>query len=103
MEILYYILVAAAATALTRFLPFLLFKKSVHNEKLIFLQKNSGIIIMSILLVYAISTLGVSEIMLIFATLCAILAIFLQFIFKNALLSIAISTILYMVLLRFFG
>lgn len=103
MEILYYILAAAIATALTRFLPFLLFKKSVHNEKLIFLQKNSGLIIMSILLVYAISTLGVGGAMLVFAVLCAALAVFMQFIFKNALLSIAVSTILYMILLRFFG
>lgn len=103
MEMFYYILAASVATALTRLLPFFIFKKSVHNEKLIFLQKNSGILIMSILLVYALSTLGVGVVLQICAVLCAVLAVILQIWRKNALLSIALSTILYMILLRVFS
>lgn len=103
MEMFYYILAASVATALTRLLPLFLFKKSVHNEKLIFLQKNSSLLIMSILLVYALSTLGVSGVLQICAVCCAFLAVILQIWRKNALLSIAISTILYMICLRIFS
>lgn len=100
MEIFWYILVASVATALTRFLPFLIFKKSLNNKNLLYLQKNSGIIIMTILLVYAITTLEADLKVTILAVFCSIFAIILQAWRRNFLLSIALSTIVYMAILR---
>lgn len=96
MELLAYTIVAGMATALTRFLAYFVFKKNTHNENLLYLQKNSGIVIMAILLVYAINSLGVSGAGLGMAIFCTILAIGLQIWRRNFLLSIALSTILYM-------
>lgn len=96
MELLAYTITAGVATALTRFLSYFVFKKSTHNENLLYLQKNSGIVIMAILLVYAINSLGVSGAGLGVAVFCAVLAIGLQIWRRNFLLSIAVSTLLYM-------
>ena len=96
MELLAYTIVAGVATALTRFLAYFVFKNNNSNENLLYLQKNSGIVIMAILLVYAINSLNVSGAGLVVAVFCAILAIGLQLWRKNFLLSIALSTILYM-------
>lgn len=103
MDMFYYILAASVATALTRLLPFFIFKKSTHNNTLIFLQKNSGIVIMCILLVYAIKSLDVSVFGTCVGVGCAVLAIILQALRRNFLLSIIFSTAAYMFMLSFFG
>ena len=94
MELLAYTIVAGVATALTRFLAYFVFKNNTGSENLLYLQKNSGIVIMAILLVYAINSLNVSGLGLGVAVFCTILAIALQLWRKNFLLSIALSTII---------
>ncbi|NLK66675.1 MAG: branched-chain amino acid ABC transporter [Campylobacteraceae bacterium] len=95
------IFVASLATFLTRFLPYVLLRGKNESEWLKFIEKNSGLFIMVILIFYALQNTkfsvypyGVPEI------LGVIAAFLLQIWRKNALLSIAGATILYMVLIR---
>lgn len=102
MEILPYILVAMLATMLTRFLPYILLKKRSDHWVLIHLQKNMGLLIMIILVIYSLKftnfeiyPYGFNQIF------CVILALVLQIYTRNALLSILTPTIIYMILLKF--
>lgn len=94
---------AGFATFLTRILPYLFFKNKKPSPVLLYLQKNMGQFIMIILVFYALSgtnfakfPYGLPEIS------AAILAIILQITAKNALLSIAASTIFYMIFSKLF-
>lgn len=97
------IFVASLATFLTRFLPYVLLKNKKESQWLKFIEKNSGLFIMVILIFYALQNTkfsvypyGIPEI------LGVITAFLLRIYKKNALLSIAGATILYMVLIRVF-
>lgn len=99
MTYILYLLVAGFATILTRFLPYFLLKEKSDLPLLLYLQKTSGLLIMVVLCVYAFNTLefrGFTSISLAF--ICLILGLLLQIWRRNSLLSIAIPTILYIVL-----
>lgn len=96
------IIAASLGTALTRFLPFLVFKKHSSSSYLKYLQNTMPLLIMTLLVFYSLSevkwqeTYGIYEIL---GILCASLC-FLWF--KNAVLSIFAGIIFYMIIIRFF-
>lgn len=97
------IFTASLATFLTRSLAYFFLKNRKNASWLIFLQKDSALFIMVVLVFYTLQNTkfdiypyGMPEI---FGFLSALL---LQIFGKNALLSIAGATILYMFLIRFF-
>lgn len=91
------------ATYGSRILPLLLFKKaSRKNETLAFIQKNMPLMIMVILVFYTLFNYDLSN----FKILCNIifssfLALLLQVIFKNSLLSIFTSVASFMLISHF--
>lgn len=96
-----YLLVAGIATAMTRFLPYWIFKRKSENRTLAHLQKNSGLIIMAILTIYALKATGfMPNLIGVFMVVCLALTFILHKIWHNFLLSITLPTILYMILLR---
>ncbi|MDA3046057.1 AzlD domain-containing protein [Campylobacter sp. VBCF_06 NA8] len=111
MEIFAYIAMASIATVLTRFLPFWLFKKKSKNPTLVYLQKNSGLVIMIVLMIYALKTMipkfsENGENTTFFATICGLVfCLALSFLahakFRNSLITIAVPTLLYTIFLRF--
>lgn len=101
MEALAYVIVASVATILTRFLPFFIFKKSSKSPILAHLQKNSGLFIMVVLVIYALKSLNVSGLNLIFAIFCTLVVLILQAWRGNFMLSIVSATALYMAFLHF--
>ena len=103
MEILPYIFLASLATILTRFLPLLLFKKKTASPSLSYLQKNSGLLIMVVLTIYALKTRAFSMDVLQTAMLlfCLIMAFVVHAKFRNSLVTIALPTLIYMAALRF--
>ena len=111
MEILPYIFLASLATILTRFLPLFLFKKKTASPNLAYLQKNSGLLIMVVLTIYALKTMLPSfsggrafsadvlqTAMLLF---CLIMAFVVHAKFRNSLVTIALPTLIYMAALHF--
>lgn len=95
------IFIASVATFLTRFLPYIMLRNKKESQWLKFLEKNSGLFIMVVLIFYALQNTkfnvypyGIPEI------LGVLTAFILQIRIKNALLSISGATILYMVLIR---
>lgn len=92
------------ATYGSRILPFFLFKKSRENSQtLSFIQKNMPLMIMVILVFYTLFSYDFSNSKILYSFIfCSFLALILQIISKNALLSIFISVIVYMIFLRFF-
>jgi branched-subunit amino acid transport protein AzlD len=97
------ILVASFATILTRFLPFIIFKKREKPSKLLLLFENiMPLMIMVILVFYTIKADDFFESNLSLAKISAIvLTIILHLKFKNLFLSITLSTIFYMYLVQF--
>lgn len=102
-----YIVAASVATILTRFLPFWLFKEKTTSATLAFLQRNCGLLIMVVLTIYAIKTMLPAEfsstksLLLVGALfLCLAVSFAVHARFRNSLLSIALPTITYMVLIR---
>lgn len=101
MEILIALIVASLATFITRFLPYAFLKNLTQNYWLRFLQKNSALFIMVVLIFYALNT--TRSLYYPWAEILGILvALVVQILGKNALVSIAVSTILYMVVIRVF-
>lgn len=101
MEYLPYILAASIATILTRFLPFWLFKKAHQSPILSHLQRTSTLLIMVVLLIFAFSGLDFSDTSRIIYAITALFSVIILELFtKNALLSIALPTIMYIVLLK---
>ncbi len=97
MEYLPYIVAASVATALTRFLPYWIFKKRTNSPTLAYLQKTSGLLIMVVLTFYALRGMDFSGVAHgAAAVACLALAFVLQAWRKNFLLSIAVPTITYM-------
>ncbi|MDR3346298.1 MAG: AzlD domain-containing protein [Campylobacteraceae bacterium] len=96
------IFTACAATFLTRVLPFLLFdKKQKPSPFLDFLHKNMPLMIMVILVFYAIKDTAFLEYPYGIPELIGVLSVFILHIkFKNALLSIISSTVIYMILVQ---
>ncbi len=99
---IFIIVVAAFVTALVRFLPFLLFDHgSEPPEWISFLGKVLPPAVMSVLLIYCIRNeniflgdRGIPEV------LCIAAAILLHAWKRNTILSICVSTVLYMVLVQ---
>ena len=98
---LLYILAAALATILTRFLPYWLLKKKTENHLLLHLQKTSGLLIMAILTIYAMKTLNYPKLSYVFIAFFSLSLAFVLHIWKkNFLLSMVIPTLSYMFLIR---
>ncbi|MBR6026215.1 MAG: AzlD domain-containing protein [Neisseriaceae bacterium] len=95
---------ASIATILTRFLPYWIFKKQTNNITLLFLQKNTGLMIMLVLTIYALYSMGfsISERGIILS-FCLIVTAILHLWKKNFLLSISIPTILCIILFKIFS
>lgn len=103
LDIIFYIIAASIATMITRFLPYILLKKRSDNKTLIFLQKNMGLFIIIILLIYALKSTNLLKFPYGFNEIFSlILALLLQIKTKNALLSIVLPTIVYMLLIKIF-
>ena len=101
-EIFLLIVVAMIATMLTRFLPFVVFRKSKNSSEILLLfQKAMPLAIMVILVFYTLKGVDFSKLPFGLAEILAIsLTIFLHLRFKNVLLSIILSTIFYMFLVQ---
>lgn len=91
--------VAGVATFLTRALPYFFLKNKSQNKTLIYLEKNSALFVMVILVFYVLKTTH-SNSHYVVEILSVLVCLIMQIRFKNALLSIAISTIFYMILGR---
>lgn len=96
------ILFCALATFLTRILAFLLFSKISYSPTLDYLKRHLPVTIMTILVFYGLSgsnfklTKGVPEI------LAIVLSVILHIKTRNALLSIVIPTVFYMIFIQTF-
>ncbi|MDL0087936.1 branched-chain amino acid transporter permease [Campylobacter gastrosuis] len=97
------VLVSVLATFLTRSVPFYLIKNYKPSSWLTAIERYMGLMIMVVLVCYGLKDIkfnvypyGLNEI------LAVLTAILVHLKFKNALLSIVVSTILYMVLLKIF-
>lgn len=93
--------VAGVVTFLTRSLPYFFLKNQTQNKTLLYLDKNGALFIMIILIFYALKATP-SNSFYIVEILAILVCLFTQIRFKNALLSIATSTIFYMILSRVF-
>lgn len=102
-EIFFIVAALAAATIITRFLPFVLFPKGKKvPDFIVYLGKILPFAAMGLLVVSCFSGVsflsypyGLPEI------ICLALAALLHWKKSNTLLSIAVSTVLYMILIRF--
>lgn len=95
------VLTATVATFLTRVMPFWIFKKDKPSKWLLSVERHMGLFIMVILVFYALKDTNFKEFL--FGAreiISAVAAIVIHLRFKNALLSIVISTAIYMTLLR---
>lgn len=102
-NILYSIIAAFLATYLTRILAFVLFKKKKENRHLLFIQHNMPLAIIIILFFYTFYDVKFSSYPYGFDFILSCILVFLiHLIFKNALLSIILGTIFYMLALRLF-
>ena len=95
------IIIAAFATYATRVIPFLLFRTREPSALIKYIEFNMPLMIMVILVFYALKDVkweiypyGLAEI------IGVSVAIFLHIKFKNALLSIFVATLTYMVLMQ---
>lgn len=102
-NILYSIIAAFLATYLTRILAFVLFKKKKENHHLLFIQYNMPLAIIIILFFYTFYDVKFSSYPYGFDFILSCIFVFLiHLIFKNALLSIILGAIFYMLALRLF-
>lgn len=86
-----------------RILPFLLFRSKSEGKNLAQIQQNMPLMIMVILVFYTLFSLDFSSLSKTFIAVIACISTFaLQICFKNAILSIFVGTILYMILGRIF-
>lgn len=95
------IFIASIMTYLTRIIPFLFFRKKEPSAIIRYIEWNMPVMIMVILVFYALRDVswdiypyGISEI------IGVLVAGFIHVKFKNALLSIFIATLLYMILIQ---
>lgn len=95
------IIVAAFATYATRIIPFLLFRTREPSPLIKYIELNMPLMIMVILVFYALKDVtwesypyGLAEII----GVCVAIALHVKF--KNALLSIFVATLTYMVLIQ---
>lgn len=100
-EALLAVFISALIILATRVLPFALFRKKDPPSFVRFIEKYAPSLIMAILFIYCLKDLNFSSFSLSLPTLisvavCAILQIF----FRNSMVSVFGSTILYMILLR---
>ncbi|MBL3519893.1 branched-chain amino acid transporter permease [Aliarcobacter lanthieri] len=102
LDIVLVILTAMIATMLTRFLPFIIFRKQEKpSQILILFEKAMPLAIMVILVFYTIKNIDFLKAPFGMAEIIGIsLTILLHLKFKNVLLSISISTIFYMFLVQ---
>lgn len=91
------------ATYGARILPYILFHSHKENPILSFIQKNMPLMIMVVLVFYTFFTFDFTDPKIAICALgCCVLALILQVLFKNALVSMFISTIVYMTITRIF-
>lgn len=97
-----FILVLAFATLLTRALPFLLFgKKGKTPAVIVYLGKVLPAAMMGLLVVYCFKDVNVTDVRALVPLVCACAAVIGVHLWKrNTMLSIAVGTVLYMVLIR---
>lgn len=95
------IIVATLATYATRIIPFLLFRTREPSPLIKYIELNMPLMIMVILVFYALKDVkweaypyGLAEIIVV----CVAIALHVKF--KNALLSIFIATLTYMILIQ---
>ncbi len=95
------IALASFATYITRITPFLFFRKKEPSAMIKYIEWNMPVMIMVILVFYALKDVkwdiypfGIAEI------IGVVIAIFVHIKFKNALLSIFLATISYMILIQ---
>ena len=95
------ILVVGFSTLLTRFLPFMIFKKKVPS----FVKYLSDVLpsaVMSLLVIYCLKEAIFSTYHCLPEVICIIFIIIVHKIKRNVLLSISLGTVLYMVLVQNF-
>ncbi len=92
------ILVAAFANILTRFLPFVFFKK--HAKKFVFLKDDLPIALLTILTLYVIFQKSVDFYILEYRLLSIVMTIIIHIIFRKFLLSIFIGSLFYIYLIN---
>ena len=97
------VLLSALATFITRATPFYALRNYKPNPYLDAIEKHMGMMIMVILVCYGLKDTKFSEFPYGLGELAAVLtAVLVHLKFKNALLSIVISTGIYMFLIRIF-
>ena len=96
------IFVLALSVWITRFLPFLIFKEEAKTPKLIdYLGKVLPAAMMGLLVIYCLKDYTISDLSTLIPALISIAAIVILHLMKqNTILSIAVGTVLYMVLIR---
>lgn len=97
------IIVAALVTALLRFLPFIIFKGNRETPKIIsYLGKYLPYAIMAMLVVYCLKSVSLTAYPFGIPELVGVVSVVLLHIWRrNTLLSIAGSTVIYMLLVQF--
>lgn len=97
------IIVAALVTALLRFLPFIIFKGNRETPKIIsYLGKYLPYAIMAMLVVYCLKSVSLTAYPFGLPELVGVVSVVLLHIWRrNTLLSIAGSTVIYMLLVQF--
>ena len=102
--ILMMILAAFIGTYLSRVLPYHLFKHKEESKNLLFIQKNMPLLIIVVLFFYTFYGVDFSKAPYgLDVILACVFVFFFHLKFKNALLSIVLGTIFYMICLRFLG
>ena len=97
------VLLSALATFITRVTPFYVLRNYKPNPYLDAIEKHMGVMIMVILVCYGLKDTKFSEFPYGLSEIAAVFtAILVHLKFKNALLSIVVSTGIYMLLIRIF-
>ena len=95
------IIVATCATYATRIIPFLLFRNREPSPLIKYIELNMTVMIMVILVFYALKDVKWESYPYGMAEIIGVgMAIFLHVRFKNALLSIFVATLVYMLLVQ---
>jgi branched-subunit amino acid transport protein AzlD len=89
-------LVMAISTYLTRLTPFLMFTPGKENAKLNFVAKNTPPMVMMILVIYMLKEVDYLSTEIFYTLFALAVAVGLQILKRNALLSIVSGTIVYM-------
>ena len=94
------ILVATLGTALTRFLPFFVFKRRTNRAFLVYLQETMPLLIMTLLVFFSLKDVAWSETYGMYEIAGILSAIICFALSRNAILSMFVAIAFYMIILK---